>query len=313
MLVLSNSKVLQQENNILEKIKEYMYQEHFKIVLHDLIINELKNTLPRLNKALFPLNEPQPNQETILERLNEYEKLTSNLKKIIITFSQWGDNRHLLLFRRILESLSDNIEMDGGKVYWLKLRWYPLFILFYCGGISAIAYENYRYLYSLFLCKLQTNDDDYHEQKFLINLLAKNLTQLDRGAEIFKMLPEHKNDFVPVSEYMFNVVKPILEDVLFLGKSYETLFDKFEIFFSLVYADLNTSGKYGPTGRFVYKYRDRFHGVTKMNLYSQIINEANLKKENWEPLQAGFFCSSYDRFIEVTEGYKKFMESLQWY
>ncbi len=78
-------------------------------------------------------------------------------------------------------------------------------------------------------------------------------------------------------------------------------------------ADLNTDGRYGPTGRFIYKSKNRYGIESKDNLYNDIINEANQKKDNWEKLKAGFFSASYEKFIKVANNYKKFMESINWH
>lgn len=312
--VLTTINQINETSNIIEKVKEYISDDRYRIQLDDLITKELKKTLPKLSKEFFPLEGTETNTEKILERLKSYENLISNLSSISIALSHWGNDKQLPVLNKIIERISDNIEMKGGTIIWLKLRWYPLFILFYCSGISAIYSGNYQYLYSLFFHKIQNNTDSYIKNIYLIDSLTKNLTQLYLGDEIFKMIPEYKGLFVPTSEHMFKTIHPILEDNLFLGKSYETLFDKFEIFFSLVYADLNRKISYkGPTGRFVYKYKQSIEYSYKSNLYNDIINEANQKKENWEPLKAGFFDGSYDRFIKAANEYKTFMESLQWY
>jgi hypothetical protein len=46
--------------------------------------------------------------------------------------------------------------------------------------------------------------------------------------------------YVPRSEYLFEKLQPLLEEQLHLGRSYEGVFDKFEIILALSYADLNT-------------------------------------------------------------------------
>lgn len=307
--ILSSNNSVNEENNILAKVKEYISDDRYKIKLDDLVTSELKKITHKLDKDSFSLSDPYPNAETILERLKSYENLLPTLEILVIALSHWGESKHFFAFKKVFERLSDNIETESGKVYWLKLRCYPLLVLSYCSGISAILSENYQYLYSLFFCEMTNKIDNYITNKYLITLLDNNLY----GNEIFKTLKGYERYYVPLSEYMFKIIQPILEDNLFLGKSYETLFDRFEIFFALVYADLNTNGSSGPIGRFVFKYKDRFHGVKENNLYNQIINEANMKKENWEPLKAGFFNGSYERFIEVSNNYKKFMESINWH
>jgi len=41
-----------------------------------------------------------------------------------------------------------------------------------------------------------------------------------------------------MSEYLFKTLQPKLDDILFIGKSYEKSFDEFEVLFALVVADI---------------------------------------------------------------------------
>jgi hypothetical protein len=47
--------------------------------------------------------------------------------------------------------------------------------------------------------------------------------------DLFKRLPGHEREYLPQNEYLFKPLQSTLEDILFLGRSYEPLFDRFEI------------------------------------------------------------------------------------
>jgi len=103
-----------------------------------------------------------------------------------------------------------------------------------------------------------------------------------------------------------------MDDMLFLGNSYETMFDRFETFLALVYADLDSDGQgrvWGPPGRFAYKHRDRDSGS---GAYSEVVSEAKSQGESWAPLKAGFFKGSYERFQEISTEYEKLIGQLNW-
>ena len=103
----------------------------------------------------------------------------------------------------------------------------------------------------------------------------------------------------------------MLEDQLFIGRSYEGLFDRFEIFFALVLADRKYDVRknvWGPPGRFGWKYRSR-----EDNPFSQIVAEAERKGASWAPLKAGFFDGSYDRFTMIADGYRELLDQLKWF
>jgi hypothetical protein len=87
-----------------------------------------------------------------------------------------------------------------------------------------------------------------------------------------------------------------LDEILFLGKSYEDLFDRFEIFLTLTYSDFNNrnnNSDWGPPGRFVWK---RYGGSS---VFIEFKTEADNFKNEWEPIKTGLFQGSYDRFVQV--------------
>jgi hypothetical protein len=121
-------------------------------------------------------------------------------------------------------------------------------------------------------------------------------------AEVFKMLAGHENHRVAVSEYLFKTLQPTVEDILFLGTSYERLFDKFEVLRAVCYADLakRTSG-WAPLGRFAWKYHQDGH---EDNPLADVMDDASLKKNEWPPIKAGLFHGSSERFEEAAESFR---------
>lgn len=143
----------------------------------------------------------------------------------------------------------------------------------------------------------------------LIVPVVDGLLELDRS-DVWKLVPGHERNYTPYSEYMFKAIQPVLEDVLFLGASYENLFDRYEIFRALMYADLENSG-WGPVGRFGWKYKGR---MTRTNPYAELRAEAALRKDNWPPLRAGLFRGSYARFEEVAKNFEtNLLSKLPWF
>jgi len=94
---------------------------------------------------------------------------------------------------------------------------------------------------------------------------------------------------------------------LFLGQSYETLFDRFEMFIALVYADI-TECKWGPIGRFGYK-----HHRGREKIYTGFMEEAKSQGDNWPPIKAGMFRHSYDHFKEVASHILELINKLNWW
>jgi hypothetical protein len=149
-------------------------------------------------------------------------------------------------------ALADGNEMTGGKAIWLGLRWYPLLLLMYAGGIAALSAHNYTSLATLFNTRLGDHISGRGTQE-AIGATVSEILELD-GNDMFKRLPGYERNYVPRSECLFKAVQPAIEDLLFLGRSYEELFDRFEIFYALTYADLEDRKDHhfwGPPGGLV--------------------------------------------------------------
>jgi len=140
--------------------------------------------------------------------------------------------------------------------------------------------------------------------------IGEAILELER-TNVFKRLPGHERHYVPRSEYLFKLLQPILDDLLFLGRDYERYFDRFEVLLALVHADLEkVDGDriWGPVGRFGWKFRD---GV--VDPLKEILVEAERQKESWGPLKAGLFGGDYSRFETISSEYSKMIAGLNWH
>ena len=90
--------------------------------------------------------------------------------------------------------------------------------------------------------------------------------------DAFKLLPGYEQNYTPQSEYLFKRMQPLVEDILFVGNRYEALFDRFELFYALSYADYS-DGTWGHPGRFAWKY---FGRGGENNPFTALLDEAKL-------------------------------------
>jgi hypothetical protein len=114
-----------------------------------------------------------------------------------------------------------------------------------------------------------------------------------------------------MNEYLFKLLQPLLDDILFTGRSYEGVFDEFEIILALVVADERKQeghDVWGPIGRFGWKYHARDGGPL-----ARIIEIATKQANEWAPLRAGLFGGDSERFLSVADEYKKLVARLNWW
>lgn len=199
----------------------------------------------------------------------------------------------------------DRQEHVGGVVVWIELRYYPMILEIYSGGIAAVDGGRYDSLAQIFSMSVQNADENSASRTFS-EKVARAISTLNE-ANVFKNIPGHERHHVPMSEYLFKILQPKLDDVLFLGKNYENAFDRFEVLFALAVADERKqrgSTPWGPVGRFGWKHH---HHNSPLKA---IVDEAKAQKDDWPPLKAGLFGGDYARFDTLSAEYISFIDRL---
>jgi len=297
-------KILKEKNNLIETTKEYLSDKKYKIKLDDLVNQKLREVILLLNNEKFLLHG-ESNSERFSKQLKLYEDVVKDVQSIISCIAYWGDNKHYhQMINKILARISDNLKPQDGLLDDIYLRWYPLFLLLYSSGIASIASKNYLTLSSILTAKVQS-PNDLHGTVPISIPIGRAAAEL---RDAFQTLTEHEKYHVPCSEYLYKLLQPDLDDLLFLGNDYERYFDRLEIFLALVYVDFKYKPEervWGPPGRFAYKYRGR--DSREGNAFLEILEEAERQKDNWPPLKANLFSGSYERFIKIA---KKFQEEI---
>jgi len=178
---------------------------------------------------------------------------------------------------------------------WIALRWYPILLLTYSTGLGAIAANNYENLYGYFHSRV-TDPSNSSLETSLIQALYYSIGDI-HGA--FKSLPGHERQFFPVSEYLHKFFQPLLDDLLFLGNDYESIFDRLEILIALEHAYERVKGGHmlwGPIGRFGWKSG---RGSEYSPLHN-LIAEAKQSGNSWAPIKAGMFDGSFENFEKIS-------------
>jgi hypothetical protein len=295
----------------IKTIKKLMSDPLRQIELDDLLAQELRLALQAVSEDRFPVETPGVTAEEFTARLKEYELAVARLQTLVILLSRWANGQQQDLLSRLIVRFADSaLAFRGGKSVWLGLRWYPMMFLIYSGGIAALSANNYASLATLLLTRLGRQPNHDNPQEVIVSTVEAILDVERTG--IFKRLPGHERHFAPRNEYLFTELQPELDDLLFLGASYENLFDRFEVFWALVYADIvdkELGHIWGPPGRFGWK---GLRGQT--DPYQDLIAEVNRQGASWPPLTLGFFGGSVDRFNQVSTAYHdRLLKALPWF
>jgi hypothetical protein len=115
---------------------------------------------------------------------------------------------------------------------------------------------------------------------------------------VAQRLPGLERRHTPLSDHLFEALRPCLADLIPLEAEYERQFDGFEFVLGLVHFDLTRgeSGGWGPVGRFSWRGEYRPGEDTA-------IAEELLSGGRQPLLDAGLFRGNRERLQESVEGY----------
>lgn len=290
------------------KVKALLANEQGAIGLHDMLSTEVRRFLATTADDAFKPSEQFSQSEFVL-RLERYEVAALDISVLLACVAQWGRPTHLATLQKCIARSCDRLESTGsGLMVWLALRWYPLLLQFYCSGIAAVDARRFDSLAAIFSTPLPSTDYRRTSDTF-VEAASTAVLELNRTS-VLKQIPGHERNYTPLSEYLFKILQPKLDDALFLGKNYETAFDTFEVYFALCSADArleNGQDAWGPIGRFGWK-RGSSSGPLE-----RVLREASAQKGEWAPLKAGMFGGDAERFKRVAEAYTHAISGLNWY
>ena len=290
------------------KIKSLLSTDSSSIELHDFVIREVKRFLAETSEDHFKM-EGQFSKEELLDRISKYEVAAKDLSLFISCVAYWGKPIHKAILQKAISRSTDRLESRSGLSTWLALRWFPQILYLYSSGIAAVEGRRYDSLANVFFAPIGSPSPGQPLRVF-IESVANAILELTRG-DVFKQLPGHEQQYTPISEYLFKILQPSLDDLLFLGMDYERSFDEFEVLFALVTADSKKQRgqrPWGPIGRFGWKQSSRDGPPL-----SRVIDEALAAGADWEPLRAGFFGGKTDRFREIAIEYLALVKGLNWW
>jgi len=290
--------------------KQYLSDAKF-IPLHDLVMHHVRKVVIETPKERFPVEGVDFSVEEFTNRLQFCEAATQVLRRLLSCIAYWGVDTHRSIITKALSRVTDHLESESGLIIWNSLRWYPTILLCYASGIAALANRQYENLAAIFTTPISSPrpSSDYVQ---LAPAIGDEILGLER-CDAFKQLPGHERYHVPRSEYLFKLLQPELDDDLFLGKEYESIFDRFEIHLALVNATIrkkNETHVWGPFGRFGWKFHSR---TGRENPLLDVVQEAKDEGEDWRPFKAGLFGRDYALFIAAANEYVQITGQLGWW
>ena len=294
----------------LATFKDCLSEPRFRIRLDDLVNAAVRAALAETSAEKFPLSTPRASGEDFAARLAAYEAVVRPLQVKAALLGKWATPEQLPTLTNMLARASDGCsDAQGGQSLWMDLQLYPLSLLLYSAGIASLAAENYRAFVAAHSKKVNTHTRRFASRGVNIVVPVVDAMREVASTTAWRHVEEYREKRVPGSERLFKILRPVLDDLLFLGASYERLFDRYEILRALIYADVTDSG-WGPVGRFGWKYC----GGGQDNPYTDLRAEAAQERDDWGPVRAGLFRASHTRFEETASKFEsELLRKLNWY
>lgn len=286
-------------NDLIDRTKEFLSDDRHRIQLHDTIVTEIRRVLLQTVADSFPVQGAVSNKD-FTDRVKSYEEITARLRQVEALLTHWGGDQTRKLIALAPRRLSDQLESASGMTTWIALRWYPIFLLLYAGGIPAVFDDHYENLRELLDTRVTARRG---EEEPLVKAAVDGLSDL---GESFKVLPGHERHYAARSENIFKLLQPELDDLLFLGSDYEIAFDRFEVFLCLEYMH-QADSDWGPVGRFGWKARQGG------NPAERVLREGEEQGDRWAPIRAGLFGGSKESFAKVASHLRGLLQRVPWH
>ncbi len=170
------------------RVKELLAEPRFRIALHDFIIQELKKAV---NKDV-----PVPGSG-FRQVMSTYEENTRGLRQIAACIAYWGEEMHhstlAIIHSRIADWTTDQPDACS--------RWYPLILILYTTGVSAIAAKRYANLSAALSASIPA-PDHFMGRVMLKHSLYSIFLQMNRE-DRFQTLPGLERHYTARSQHIF--------------------------------------------------------------------------------------------------------------
>ena len=283
-------------------LKRYLAEPGGAIRATDLVNAETHALVERIDEDEFPFQGGDQTSQGMDARLRRYEAAAHTVAELMANGCYWSGADLDGLWTGVLRRAANSRDRGQGWVPWVEMRLYPALLLMYAGGIASIARGDYVAMASLLL-RAAVRDG---REKTPCAQALHTLSVMQFEAQ--KFLPGMKNHKTPLSERLSELMRDWLKSLIADPAENAETFDLFEYFLGLVHYDLELSaGGYGwgPIGCFTWRGR---HLMDRSPLApAKLIDEQQASAgAEWEPLAAGFFGGSEERYRTAKTGFDEF-------
>jgi hypothetical protein len=280
--------------------KRYVADDRHRLRLFDVIAAEVRRVTDVLRGDEFSTSQPW-SPETLRSRIRAFDGALTGLCSAQAVIGRWGGIGSIASLTLGIQRLAEAVERKDShnSAHWRNLQWYPPVLLFFSGGVAAVAVEKYDDLFAMMRAVVSTR---YEERPFVV-AATEAFGHVRDAFQMLEGLERHKS---PFSEHVYETLQGPVGESLFLGSEYERAFDRFELLYAIQYAH-ESNRMSGPIGRF--GWRGSSDDSTPLHL---LMAEAKKSGDRWRPLRAGLCDGSLDAAMSIGQEFSRRLAHSRW-
>lgn len=245
---------------VVTSLKRYLPEPKHQIRLADLIQENVERVVSE--SAKFTYDSPQPNMETVTNRVRSYDAICSTLMSMGAVGGRWAEDDHFGLWQRAIQRLSElPLVTASSHLLWLELQRYPASILLYTLGLGAVESGRLQLLSELFTTIVGERDG---VEQSAVQLLTPYRLFHDGSLTMRENLEDVRNN-TPISYWLHRTLRSCAVNVIPSEARYTLAFDKLEILMALNYGyQKNDQSDWLPLGKFAYERPNRQRALQEL-------------------------------------------------
>jgi hypothetical protein len=273
-------------------LRSWVLDERNRIQVQKLVSDEIGALVARITSPDLTSQGETFSDGALSSRVLGFRDATLVSSCLYAEAGYWNAPATDKLWARSLGRVADATPGSNGLVVWLHLRLLPALILFYSGGVAALANEKFEGLRSLFF------DAHFDENGTSFPAVARLFPANVMTIQAAQRLPGLERHYTPLSDWLFDNLRPSLRSLVPDDQAYDEAFDRFEYFLGVAFL-ASTRTASSPVGRFAWKNRNRFENGLPQAVASELLEFG----DEWPPLKAGVFGRDHEIATQALQDY----------
>lgn len=250
--------VIRVNNDYIETLKKLVADNRNKIKVNELVNGQAQIILKRLEEHMKIYGTYDEGR--FYKKVKSINEEINSIIKSIIILVYYGQEDYINIVTRIIEKFAPVGYFSGCKEDAIA-KYYPCLLMFYVAIMAAIESRNYDILRKIINITKRLKNYSSMESDNLLSVISYEMYTIS-GA--FQNINEKKDYRYPFSEYVYELIQPLMDDELFLGEGdYKNLFCNCEILVSI----WNAIEKYNKNSDYIWCIQGRFcYAINESNI-----------------------------------------------